>query len=353
MEFTREFQFLVDCCRCSFEGSALQSSPPALDWARFERLARFHRVEGLVWSAMQSHAHHLPDAVASALSTRARDIVAANLSLAVECQSICTALTARGVRPVFVKGLVVAALAYPAPMLKSAWDVDLLVPQTELLAASEELAGLGYVRVLPPPATDLVEWHVHHKESVWLRSEEGIYVELHSRLIENPTLIPAVGIDSPQRDVEIFRRICLPTLAPEAMFAHLCAHGAISLWYRLKWITDLAGLLNQASSSEIDALYRRSLELGGGRSAAQALLLADHLFGTLKAARDLRDALASNRLNRWLRDQALAQLAGRPDPIEPTAGRFGTLRMHLAQLALVPGVQPKLRALGSKLRALF
>ena len=58
-------------------------------------------------------------------------------------------------------------------------------------------------------------------------------------------------------------------------------HGASSLWFRLKWITDLAAILQPLSGSEIEHRYARSQELGAGRASGHALLLADTLYGTL------------------------------------------------------------------------
>jgi len=75
--------------------------------------------------------------------------------------------------------------------------------------------------------------------------------------------------------------IRLPTLARDEQFAYLCVHGASSAWFRLKWISDLAGVLHGQSGEMIERLFERSQALGAERAAGQALLLADRLFGSL------------------------------------------------------------------------
>src|SRR6185369_11582222 len=86
---------------------------------------------------------------------------------------------------------------------------------------------------------------------------------------------------------------------------------------RLKWISDLAGLIDGLSAHELEQLYARSQELGAGRAAGQALLLADRLFGTLGDS-PLRNRLTADAAVRRLAAAALRQVAGRAEPREPT-----------------------------------
>lgn len=339
---TAELGLVVEACKAAFDRDAPIALPATTDWNSVIRLARFHRVQGLMWQSLSSLSGGIPDAAARDLASDAQAIAAANLRIAVEAGGLRAALEGAGMRPLFLKGLIVAALAYPEPMLKAGWDIDVLVAPDDVLNAAAQLERRGYRRIVPSATADLIKWHVHRKESVWGRPEEQLYVELHTRLMENPALIPAIGDNSPRREVEVMRGITLPALAPAEMFAHLCAHGAVGLWFRLKWITDLAALLHNTSPDELERLYHRSIELGGGRSAAQALLLADALYGTLAHSERLRAELSHERVNRWLLSQALKQLCARSDPVEPTGRRFGTLPMHIAQLALQPGIKPKI-----------
>ena len=144
----------------------------------------------------------------------------------------------------------------------------------------------------------------------------------------------------------------LPTLAPDELFAYLCVHGASSAWFRLKWIADLAGLVQSMASGSLDALYRRSQKLGAARAAGQALLLADALFGTLKGS-PLRAELSNDRGNVWLASAALKQLVRNTGPVEPTERRLGTWRIHATQLLLRPGLRFKAGELARQLREMI
>jgi hypothetical protein len=165
-----------------------------------------------------------------------------------------------------------------------------------------------------------------------------VQLDLHTRVADNRMMIPTIGIGSDLSRVDIGNGVDLPTLSPVENFAYLAVHGASSAWFRLKWISDFAALLAATSANHIEKLYGQSLELGAGRAPAQALLLADRLFGSLANNTALRNELLAHRTNRVLFDAALKQLAGRSDPLEPTSRALGTLRIHWTQFLLMPGL---------------
>ena len=327
-----ELEFAIECCRHNFAGNdgAIAAKPRAdLDWPGFLALVRFHRVQGLAWGAL-GDSGLAPPAIFEALSNDARAIAAANLRAAAELRHILDDFEAAGIPVLFVKGLTAAALAYRQPLLKMSWDIDLLVAPENAPAAGKHLASRGYRRILPHPPADLERWHRRRKELVWA-NDDGLHVELHSRLADNTRLIPCITVDLPSEMIEVAPGIRLPTLARDELFAYLCVHGASSAWFRLKWISDLAGLIHGQSGEMIERLYEWSQALGAERAAGQALLLADSLFGTLSNTQ-LRELLRQDRAVLGLADAAYRQLTG--PPREPTSGRLGTWRIHLTQFGL-------------------
>jgi hypothetical protein len=337
-----EFRLSVECCRWAFAPDSpekIDALCAAVDWSKLLRVARFHRVQALVWNALRANEAKLPPETVREFSSDTEVIVATNLNAAVEMRELQSALRETGVRSLFVKGLTLAALAYPKPLLKMGWDIDLLVAEAEVAEAAAVLAARGYRRAIPPVPIDLRDWHVRRKESLWSKPEQRLHVELHTRLTENRRLVPTLGLDSPLQQVEVVSGISLPTLADEELFAYLAVHGASSAWFRLKWISDFAALLWGRSAEDVARLYRRSQQLGAGRAAGQALLLADSLFGVLQDNRDLRQEIASDRATRFLYRAALNLLCG--EPREPTERRFGTLTIHWTQFLILPDLSYK------------
>ena len=336
-----EFLMVVECCRSAFAGGdqeRVAGLAARIAWPRFVRTARFHRVQGLVWKSLASLGKAVPADVATQLAADAREIAAANPRIVLESRELRATFAQAGVAMLFVKGLTVGSLAYGDPWLKMGWDIDVLIDGADIDEAAALLAARGYIRILPDAEVGLRSWHRRRKESVWRCGD--VHVELHTRLADNLRLIPNIDVHSERREVEVAPDISLPTLASDELFAYLCVHGASSLWFRLKWITDLAAMLRQCDEHEIARLYAKSQLLGAGRASSSALLLAHMLFGSLRDS-PLRFKLSRDRASRWLCQAAMGQLAGRPEPREPTEAVGGTLAIHLSQLALLPGLRFK------------
>ena len=348
-----EFSLLARCCRWNFARTAELppiAVPSDLDWSFVVALARRHRVQGLVWNAVSRLADRLPVDARDALSSDARRIAATNMAIARECAGLHQLFREASVRILFIKGLTVAALAYRSPMLKMGWDIDLLIDPGDLGAAARLLTDRGYTVSIPTNPDGLHRWHELSKESVWHR-DDSFYVELHTRLADNRRMIPSIDARSPQQHVDVAQDTLLPTLADEELFAYLAVHGASSAWFRLKWIADFAALLDGQGEQEIDRLYRRSQDLGAGRAAGQALLLADMLFEVLSLAPGLRQQLVADRAARQLRNAALKMLTG--DLRDPTDRPLGTLAIHWTQFLLLPDFDYKLSELSRQASSMF
>jgi hypothetical protein len=351
-----EFALAIGCCRHSFRGSGGPEEPVSADtdWPTFLRLIRFHRIEGLAWNYLARHDAGPPLEEAEAIKQAAWRIAAQNLQAVAECRTLLERFEAAKVPLLFLKGLSLGALAYGNPSLKAAIDIDLLIDPHDLDKAAELLRASGYRLTAPAESPNdgiLQAWHRGWKESVWAKDSPPLQIDLHTRTADNRRLIPGIDVHSPSQWVDVGGDIRLPTLANDALFAYLAVHGASSAWFRLKWIADFAGLVQGCSANEIDQLYRRSQQLGAGRAAGQALLLADALFGVLEPNPALRDELIRNRSTLRLYRAALRLLTG--EPREPTARRWGTMTIHWTQFLLLPGPDYKLSELSRQAKRLL
>lgn len=336
-----EFLLLIQCCRRNFasaESLAGLELPTDVDWIQLVALARRHRVQGLIWNALAPHGDGIPAEARQQLSSDARLIAATNLAIAEECRGLQQTFDRAKLPLRFIKGLTIGALVYRSPLLKMGWDIDLLIDPCDLATAAGLLSECGYGLRLPASLAALQPWHARSKESVWER-DDSFYVELHTRLADNRRVIPTIDIHSPWQFVDVAPGVSLPTLADDELFAYLAVHGASSAWFRLKWISDFAAFLRGRSAEQIGRLYRRSQELGAGRAAGQALLLANTLFDTLQPDPALRQQLASDRSTQLLCRAALRMLWN--GKAEPTERPLGTLPIHWTQFLLQPGLNYK------------
>jgi hypothetical protein len=331
----------------------LTAAAAGLNWVLVERIARRHRVEALVWAAMRRVGLDASPGPTQALKAAADRLARQNLRIAAACSALRETFDRAGIPILFVKGISLAQLAYGNILLKSGWDIDILVPGDCANSAADQLRTIGYEPVIPAGFADtgaVGAWHRLFKESVWRHPVRGTHVELHTALTDHPMLLRGVGSDSPTQDVRISGHFALPTLATDELFAYLCVHGGSSAWFRLKWIADLAALLTPYDATELDRLYARSQELGAARSADVALILCHDLFQT-RVSPALVEALRSRPGNRRLLAAVQRSLVGRAVATELSDLRFGTWAVHLFQAGVMPGLRYKLTALWVELQS--
>lgn len=341
-----EFALAAACCRWTYSSEGadeVERLAESTDWQAFLATCRRHRVQGLAWHALSGLRVALPAPVQIALAGDARAVAEHGLRAAGESARLCSAFRAANLPLLFLKGLALGKLAYGNPFLKMGWDIDVLVRPADVVSAASLLASLGYKLKVPGQAALLARWHRSRNQSIWCLGDR-IFVELHSHVIDLPELLPAISAASPRQFVTVAPGVELPTLADDEQFAYLCVHGGWSAWFRLKWITDLAAFLHGRGGGAIEMLYNRSEQLGAGRTAAQALLLARMLYDIPLPA-GLSDRL-NGSLNSWLTRAALrCMLDG-----EPTDRPLGTLPIHLTHFFLKDGLSYKLSELRRKIR---
>ena len=248
-----EFRLAAAACRASYGDVSAVSDVTKIDWSRFILLCRRHRIQGLAHAGLRELDAPVPAVASEPLAADARRIAAANLLAIAETGRLLDSFQSADLPILFVKGVSLAALVYPQPLVKMNWDIDLLIDPAALHAAARTLVDLGYRHVVP--ATGLERWHGLRKESAWTNGVA--HIELHTRLADNPAMIPSIDVFSPRQIVTLQGSLPVPTLADDELFAYLCVHGASSAWFRLKWITDLAAMLHGRSTDDIHRLFDR------------------------------------------------------------------------------------------------
>lgn len=346
---------MAACCRwprSAFRNAAIQAAASGnLDWQRVMKIAARHRVEGLVGDGLLEAALPLPPTIEKTLLAHIRKVAVDNLVMARESLRLQRLADKAGLQMIILKGVTINMLAYGSLGLKRAWDIDLLVDPEQLDAAIHLLRSAGYSRSIPDPSFSeqkAMEWMKLNKESLWMHASGGSAVELHTALTDNPLMIPSVGLSSRLQDVRIAAGMVLRTLGDAELVSYLCVHGATHGWSRLKWLADLAALLAVRSPQEIEDLHRRAVELGAGRSSAQAFLLCAELLA-IPMSNQLRTELEKDPVNRWLQRAALRTMAGRYLEKELDDSIFGTAPIQLSHFFLQQGRRYKAAELRQKL----
>jgi hypothetical protein len=333
-----ELKLAIACSRWCISGEGgedVRRLSIEIDPTAFLRFIRRHRVQGLVAKALNDNAISISPEATKEIAREALSVGARNLQAAAESIRLLDEFENASVPLLFFKGLTLSALAYGDPFVKMSSDIDILVDPSDLPRAAEILSARGFRPTIPAAESSspaFANWHAHVKESVW--KGRGLVLELHTRLADNPELIPTVGMDSERQLVSLAGYGSLPTLTTDDLFAYLCVHGATCVWFRLKWIVDLAALLHSAGGAAIaERMYREARKRAAGRAPGQALLLADAL-GLIDLPTELRREIEADRVTRTLAKAALRELL---HSAEPTQRPLGTGPTHVSQLFLSEG----------------
>jgi Uncharacterised nucleotidyltransferase len=339
-----EFRLIAACCRPVGQSSrrdAINAAAQApFDAKRLVELARVHRVESLVEQGLAYAGVVLPEATAELLAQRARARRLHMLRNAGEEIRVAGLLKDSGVDAIFVKGATLAMLAHGSLAHKVSWDIDLLVDVEKIGDAIGVLRGAGYeFEYHETLADDLVHSFASRiRESSWFNAERGTTIELHWALAHNPLLLTGIGIKSSRQQVPIAGGGVVPTLADPDLFAFLAVHGTAHGWSRLKWLADIASLLDDKQES-LSELLRHAEVVNAGRCAAVALLLMRDLLGVALPG-ELNAEIAHDRQVIRLVDHSVDAMRAVPRVDGKLDHRLSAWwMMHRSQMALAPGIR--------------
>lgn len=341
-QLSPEFHLLLLCLRWPLSASDLQqlvaASERGLEWQHFVALVRRHRVAGLAARALRRAGVTLPPQAASTLRELASATTMQAMALSVDSLRLQRLFVASGVDAVFLKGSALAVLAYGDLSVRHSKDVDLLVAPAAVAQAFQVLQQGGYQPSFSMeniPADRQALWYRHSKAMDWTHGTTGAQLELHWRMTDL-SLMEDVFATGQRQSVTLTSGQSLTTLAPDALLAYLCVHGAMHGWMRLKWLADVYALLPHEAAA-CEQTYRRLLHLGAGRAAGQALLLCHDLFD-LPLPPTLLHELEGSPVLRYLRRSALHLLQRGGEVAEVHDLAFGTTSVYLSRLLLGGGV---------------
>ena len=206
-----------------------------LDWLRFVRVARRHRVIGLVHDGLIRARPYVPSGIAQVISEHAATEVRQNLAMAVETLRLQRLFDEACLPVLFVKGISLSILAFGNLGLSGSQDIDLLVSRETLPAASALVARAGYHRLDPPSEVSDAQLRLLlplRKDFRFVHELTGLPIELHWRLFPNPHAMVEASVTAASRLVPVSGTKGLRTLGEEDLFAYLCMHGALHWWNR-------------------------------------------------------------------------------------------------------------------------
>ena len=221
-----------------------------------------------------AHAHHVSGLLSRGLQTQPRLLAAAGVEAQLQAwrkrdvrdcarqfnvlRRALDCFDERGARCLVLKGLPLAARLYGDPFARRAVDVDLLVDAGSFTACRQMLMARGFrlrEEFRETPARR--RWNAKISKTQTLLAG-GVAVELHWRLLANPRYIDTTfGPLYERRSRTAIGSFEVPTLGAVDEFVYLICHGAGHSWLRLKWLCDVALLLDAMPADEFERAAAR------------------------------------------------------------------------------------------------
>lgn len=304
---TSDFRYLAAVCGAVAANLAAPGAD-GVDAAALVALARRHRIATRSADALATAIARHDAAAAAALHAHVRTRRFAALDRTARLAALSAALSAAGIRHLGIKGPVLAQQLYGDVAARDSKDIDLLVDPAAMAQAAAVLARLGYADTAPGDPGGSPGKHLTY-------AGHGIEIEVHTRLFDVDALLPLSFANVwPRREHVMLGGAAVPALSHADTLLYLCAHGAEHVWFRLKWLEDIARIVTRPDAGPVlDAALMLSRETGAEAILAAAMRLVQQVFG-IDCPTIARDTRASRALVR-LSHEALAapaELASAP-----------------------------------------
>lgn len=223
------------------------------DWDAVAALALEQSVAALAAAKLGSLGLATPGRILIALRRAAAlDAASSTVGLVLTFQRVIGALDSVGLRPVVLKGAMLAYTAYRQPSQRTLGDVDLLLPKHELDRAHLALVRHGFVN---DDAVAAADPKVNHHLQPYYSKGTGVAVELHHQLLSepHPYALDVAGFRA-RAEVKPVAGIDVLIPSPADALHHVCIHLAYPHRYEKAPLRSLVDVLAITTSrqSEID-----------------------------------------------------------------------------------------------------
>jgi predicted O-linked N-acetylglucosamine transferase (SPINDLY family) len=351
-DLTPELCLLLACARIGSENekrAAIESVLAAgIDWTLFAQIVVAQGFTGFAADTLARLAtDSVPEDILGAFHAVVDEISRGNRALFDELGRVFDALRKAGVEAIPFKGPVLAIRAYGDLRLRQFGDLDFLVRDEDLDSAITALAGIGYKRTGNLTASQFALIHRLQGQEIIYGESNGIAVEPHTRLISSKMAldIDYDGLWRRARSISINGRTFL-TLAPEDDLLLLAIHGGKEMWWRLKWVCDVAAFIGSHPELDWAAVAVRARAQGCLRMLLLAGSLARRCFNApippAITALELRDRVIGPMVHRivgrWQADEPGASPDNKSVSLERLQLHDGIVRQarYMARTLLLP-----------------
>ena len=274
------------------------SIPAGMSSERLWPLIARHQLETWLEPVISAWESEGIDAQAvSEFRAKNRSMAMRNLHLAGEMLRLLGRLRVKKITAIAYKGPTLEALVHGKLGCRKIQDLDFILPQADIAQAREMLGEDGYRVSLDLAPAQQETYAAQLGEVALYRPQDQMLVELHSQLAPTAFYFPLAfqAIACRLGTVAISGHE-VPTLGREDLLLVLCAHHAKHGWTCLRWLYEVAGVLDGGALRDWDVLVARARELRSVRLLLLGIYLVEQILGYPVPAQVLREIQSDRAL---------------------------------------------------------
>lgn len=293
-----EIRLLAILSKPRFSGQDKLKASRLLDsgvnFAAFKQSLDKHRVLPCAYINIRDHfKNDFPEQLINNLHTQYLLNVKKNKLFLKTIFTIFNSFKVAGIPVVSIKGIPLAQALYEDLAKRHFHDIDILIRPCDLNRANELLNQSGFrCEILEYLPAHLLSTFLNKQKDLVYVNSAGVVLELHLRVANIPTKL---SIAFEEQLFTIHQNRVL--YQPEA-FLYLCWHGMNMFYHRIKWLCDLAIMID-TMDMDWDNMYATARRLDCLRELTISLVLAHLLFDTALPSQAAR-YYAEDRVCRWL-----------------------------------------------------
>lgn len=270
-----------------------------IDWGLFLELAYHHRLYPMLFLKLSKMENSwVPAKILQTLSHSYKKNTFKMLHLSGEMEQLSRLFIENGIRPLFLKGPILAADLYGEISMRTCGDLDILIPINDLEKANELLVNLGYEKD-EYIQTLLNDWKWRHHHFTYYHPSKGTKIEIHWRLNPAPSIEPTFNELWERKRQSSITSYPAYFMSKEDLFFSLVTHGARHGWSRLRWLVDIHQILNKDLNWGL--LNKRLKKYQIRHVAGQTFILLSQLLNTI-LPKDIHSLIGANRSKELAQD---------------------------------------------------
>ena len=257
----------------------------SLDWDYLLNLSKIHGVTSFIYLNLSGHFQNL---IHKTVLYRFKDSYIDNTKKALFLSSVLLDILYKldeiGIKAISLKGPVLSQILYGDVTVRDFSDIDILVDKKDIIKTREFLISRDYV-----PQFDLIndqqDYYInsHYYYLNFFRTDHKVIVDLHWATSDSNYSFSR-GMEYYSRKLENidFFNKQISVLRKEDLLLLLCIHGCKHQWVELKWVCDIAELVESKDDMDFKYLIEESRALNCTKMFHFALQSANQIYDCVR-----------------------------------------------------------------------